>query len=105
MTGVQTCALPIFAKRAIPTAFQENASPNKWASCFFAEVTNYIVSRDTSGFVGENYRNKNVSDLIAFKKNINEKVIQIVGSVDIKINSHSSWNSFVDSTIQKLKAK
>jgi hypothetical protein len=92
-----------FAKRAIPMAFQSSSPSNQWINSFFSEVTNYIVSRDTSGFVGDNYRNKNVSELIIFKKNINSRVNQILGNDDKGINSYSSWNSYVDSSINKLK--
>lgn len=92
-----------FAKRAIPMAFQSSSPTNQWINSFFSEVTNYIVSRDTSGFVGENYRNKNVNELITFKKNISSRVNQILGSDEKGINSHSSWNSYVNSTIEKLK--
>ena len=94
-----------FAKRAIPLAFQSSNPSNQWINSFFSEITSYIVSRDTSGFVGESYRNKNVSELINFKKAIISRVYQIIGSDDININSFSSWGSFVDSSVQKLKTK
>ena len=92
-----------FAKRAIPMAFQSSNPSNQWINSFFGEVTNYIVSRDTSGFVGDKYRNKNVSELINFKKSINSRINQILGGDDRKVNSYSSWNSFVDSSVKKLK--
>lgn len=94
-----------FAKRAIPLAFQSKNPSSQWINSFFSEVTNYFVSRDTSGFVGDKYRNKNVNELIAFKKNIHSRVNQILGSGDKKIDSRSSWNYYVDSSIQKLKTK
>jgi hypothetical protein len=92
-----------FAKRAIPLAFQSTNPSGHWINNFFSEVTNYIVSRDTSGFVGDKYRNKNVNELINFKKSINSRVNQILGNEGSSINSHSSWNLFVDSSINKLK--
>ena len=92
-----------FAKRVIPLAFQSNNPSSQWINSFFSEVTNYFVSRDTSGFVGDKYRNKNVNELIAFKKNINSRVNQILGNDKKNINSYSSWKSYIDSSIQKLK--
>lgn len=92
-----------FAKRAIPSAFLSNDPSSQWINSFFTEVTNYIVSRDTSGFVGDKYRNKNVNELLNFKKSINARVNQILRSNDTKIDSHSSWSSFVDTSVNKLK--
>ena len=93
-----------FAKRVIPIAFQSQQPSEKWINSFFSEVTNYFVSRDTSGFVGEKYRNKSVNDMIEFKRNINLKVNQLISSESRQIESQADWNSFVDRTITKLKS-
>lgn len=93
-----------FAKRVIPLAFQSKLPQEQWKSSFFSELTNYVVSRDTSGFVGDKFRNKSVSDLIEFKRNINQKVAAIVSSEKMKISSQHDWNSFVDKSISKLKS-
>lgn len=93
-----------FAKRAIPAAFQSNQPANNWASRFFAEVTNYIISRDTSGFVGDKCRSKTVSELVRFKKNILEKVTTVVSSEIKTIKNRNEWNAFVDKSINKLKS-
>lgn len=93
-----------FAKRVIPTAFQSDTPSEQWKSSFFTELTNYVVSRDASGFVGEKFRNKSVTDLIAFKKSITKKVNEIVGAGKTKIKNQSDWNAFVDSSITKLKS-
>ncbi len=93
-----------FAKRVIPTAFQAEKPSQQWKNSFFTELTNYVVSRDASGFVGKNFRNKSVTELIAFKKTIGKKVNDIVGADKTKIKSKSDWNAFVDSSITKLKS-
>lgn len=62
------------------------------------------MSRDASGFVGENYRNKSVKDLIDFKKTVSDKVNQIIMSEKKNFKSQSDWNSFVDKSISKLKS-
>ena len=92
------------AKRVIPTAFQSEKPSQQWKNSFFTELTNYVVSRDASGFVGKNFRNKSVTDLIAFKKSISKKVNDIVGADQTKIKNKSDWNAFVDSSITKLKS-
>ncbi len=91
-------------KRAIPAAFQSNQPTNSRALKFFAEVTNYIISRDTSGFVGDKYRNKTVSELVNFKKNISDKVSSEVSKEVKAIKNINDWSSFVDKSIDKLKS-
>lgn len=93
-----------FAKRVIPTAFQSNNPSEQWANSFFKEITNYVISRDASGFVGEGYRNKSVKELIEFKKSVSNQVSQIVSSEKKEFKSQEDWNSFVDKSISKLKS-
>lgn len=93
-----------FAKRAIPAAFQSQQPADAWAARLFSEVTNYVMSRDTSGFVGGNNRNKTVSEMIDFKKNIAAKVSEIVGSQTGSIKSQKDWSSFVNDSINRLKS-
>lgn len=93
-----------FAKRVIPSAFQSQNPSEQWTNNFFKEVTNYIISRDASGFVGERYRNKSVSELIEFKKSISNKVEQVIKSEKKEFKSKNDWNSFVDNSISKLKS-
>lgn len=40
------------------------------------------MSRDASGFVGGNNRNKTVSEMISFQKSISSKVSEIVGALE-----------------------
>lgn len=94
-----------FAKRAIPSAFQNENPTVGWINRFFSEVTNYIVSRDTSGFVGENYRNKTVKDLEGFKQRLNTSLNQMLGSEKTNIISSKEWDKFIDKTVSKLKNK
>jgi hypothetical protein len=94
-----------FAKRAIPISFQNKYPADTWPNRFFTEITNYLVSRDSSGFVGANYRNKSVNEMIDFKKTISSKVGQLINSEKKNIVSQASWNSFVDRVIKKLKTE
>jgi hypothetical protein len=93
-----------FAKRVIPSAFQSSNPSEQWTNNFFKEVTNYVMSRDASGFVGESYRNKSVKELIEFKKSISNKVEQVIKSEKKNFKSQNDWNSFVDNSISKLKS-
>lgn len=94
-----------FARRAIPISFQNENPAGIWPNKFFTEVTNYLVSRDTCGFVGENYRNKSVNEMIEFKKSLSSKVGQLLSSEKSSIVSQTSWNSFVDRVVKKLKTE
>lgn len=93
-----------FAKRVIPSAFLSSNPPEQWTNNFFKEVTNYVMSRDASGFVGESYRNKSVKELIEFKKAISNNVEQTIRSERKDFKSQADWNSFVDNSISKLKS-
>jgi hypothetical protein len=93
-----------FAKRAIPAAYQSERPAEAWASRFFSEVTNYMMSRDLSGFVGGGNRNKTVTEMINFKKNITNKVSEIVGSGSRNIKNNNDWKSFVSESIDQLKS-
>lgn len=94
-----------FAKRSIPFAFQGTNPAKDWVNKFFSEVTNYVVSRDTSGFVGENYRNKTVKDLDGFKKRLSDNLNQILQSQQSDIKSQKDWSAFIDNTVAKIKSR
>ena len=100
----QNSIIAEFAKRVIPSAFESKNPSDQWTNIFFKEVTNYVMSRDASGFVGENYRNKSVKELIEFKKSISSKVEQVIKSEKKDFKSQSDWNSFVEKSISKLKS-
>lgn len=92
-----------FAKRAIPVAYQSPNAIRNWTGQLFAEVTNYVVSRDTSGFVGAKYRNKSVQELINFKRTISKTVSALIVKEKRSIKTLKDWKSFVDKSITKLK--
>lgn len=93
-----------FAKRAIPMAYQSNNPAQNWTAKFFSELTNYVISRDASGFVGGNNRNKTVQEMINFKKNITAKVSGIVKTESRSIQNSQEWKSFVSESIDRLKS-
>jgi len=92
-----------FAKRSIPTAFQSSNPGESWAVSLFSEITNYVMSRDVSGFVGDKYRNKTIRDLVSFKKDMANRVANIISAETKRFRSQQEWNSFVDKSIDLLK--
>lgn len=94
-----------FSKRALAISFISGDPVANWKSSLFSQVTDYVISRDISGFVGDKYRNKTIGDVIKFKDAITENVDAIVRTDHEEINSKREWNSFVDRTIKKLKTR
>ena len=92
-----------FAKRTIPNSFESVNPAHTWTCNFFSEITRYFISRDTSGFVGDNCRNRNINELTNFKNELSSKVNNIIKSSDVKIKSHTDWISFISKSIDTLK--
>jgi len=92
-----------FAKRIIPLSFQYENPAQNWKNLFFSEITNYVVSRDASGFISKDNRNRTVTDMIAFKKNISNHVKSSLEINRVLPKSYSEWKNFVENTIDNLK--
>ena len=92
-----------FAKRVIPKSFQSKNPTHDWPRNFFSEVTAYFVSRDLSGFVGSDYRNKSVKELTQFKRRLEDRVREVVGPQNKPFESQKEWIKFIDNTVSKLK--
>ena len=90
-------------KRVIPLSFQSNQPSKEWRSLFFSEITKYFVSRDASGFVGKDFRNKSVTELIDFKKRISDNVKSVASSFEIEPKTLKDWKLYIEKTISKLK--
>lgn len=91
------------AKRALAKSYSTSQPIKHWKSFFVSEVTSYFVSRDASGFIGPNYRNKNIRDLIAFKKDIDDRVVNIVSKQKSDINNLAEWKQEIQDVVTKLK--
>jgi hypothetical protein len=94
-----------FAKRAVPAAFKSKAPAQEWRAVFFAEITNYLVSRDASGYVGSQFRNKTISDLVDFKQNVSKQVGEVVRSVRMDPKNSAEWRSFVQEAITNIRGE
>ncbi len=90
------------AKRAIVEAFRAEDPGRAWLSSLFAHVTDYFVSRDLSGFVGHQFRNRSISDAVGFKSSIRSHVKSTVSDIPSRIETHSSWRDFVKTVVQVL---
>jgi hypothetical protein len=104
LSSKQNSIVAEFAKRGIPASFMSTSPSNQWKKNLFSEITNYVISRDASGFVGDKFRNKSIDELMEFKKTISERINNIISTGKEKISNLKQWNSFVDSSILKLKS-
>jgi hypothetical protein len=93
------------ARRSIPIAFQTSDKLSGWRSAFFWQVSDYLVSRDISGYVGKEYRNKTVGELSAFKQQIREGVKQTVTSIKDDPKSHKEWTAYSKTVLSKLSGR
>lgn len=70
----------------------------------FTEASNYLISRDISGFVGDNFRNKNISDLVEFKEQAKASTINAARRT-IESSSVTTWSDYVKSVVEILRGK
>ena len=102
LASKQNSIIAEFAKRAIPVAYKTKEQAREWRSVFFSEITNYLVSRDISGYVGTKFRNKTVGEMVEFKEAIKKAVIDITKRVKTDPVSLSQWKKYVHDTINEI---
>lgn len=90
------------AKRAAVPAFGQRDHTQGWRENFFSQVTDYLVSRDLSGYVGRDYRNQTVTQLVDFKAGLINRVRETVRTVQIDPQTTASWQSYVTQVMQRL---
>jgi hypothetical protein len=98
------------AKRALVQGFLIRDDARRgFAEALFSEATNYLVSRDLAGYVGEHFRNRRVSDAIEFKESIRSHVRQEVSMLIEEeglpqIGDLEGWEGFIDAAVTRLSS-
>ena len=92
-----------YAKRATLAALQGPRPGEQWPKLFFKEITNYLVSRDASGYVGPASRSKTVGDLIQLKRSVGQTIEKRVGDLHLSARSANDWPSVVGVALQALR--
>lgn len=92
-----------YAKRATLIASQGPQAAEQWPRLFFKELTNYLVSRDASGYIGPASRSKGVGDLIALKRSVGKTVEEKLGSVRMAAKNESDWSGVVTVALKALR--
>lgn len=90
------------ARRAAIQAFHSDKPHEAWRAALFSQVTDYLVSRDVSGYVGDRFRNRTIPDIIEFKATLLNQVREIVSGIRDDPGSPESWSRFVQSAVSAL---
>jgi hypothetical protein len=89
------------ARRA---AIQAVLTKSSFAEHFFSEASNYLVSRDVSGFVGKGARNENVRELSEFKREVTSKTAELVRSAN-SMRGDMEWKQFAKTVLSRLQVR
>jgi hypothetical protein len=92
-----------YARRATLVASQSPRSAEEWPKLFFKEVTNYLVSRDASGYISPTSRSKTVGDLIRLKRSIGSAVEKRIGDIRLSARNENEWRGAVSTALQALR--
>ena len=93
-----------FAKRAVLVKAAGGYREESFTTVLFRQITDYLVSRDISGYLGAQYRCKTVEDLRAFKANIADAVAAKVQAVErTQQLTRRDWNDTYPVLLQQLR--
>jgi len=92
-----------YAKRATLVASQGTRPGEQWPKLFFKEITNYLISRDASGYVGPTSRSKTVGDLIQLKRSLGQEIQKRVGDLHLSARSANDWPRAVGAALEALR--
>lgn len=92
------------ARRALVRALSREDRDQAFVEFLFIEAANYLVSRDASTQVSPTNRNRNVSDVIAYKRQVADRVRDLVRSYPLPPHEElaNGWPDHVRGVIQAL---
>jgi hypothetical protein len=94
------------ARRAALQSLSTENRNQAFSERLFAEASNYLVSRDLSGFIGSEFRNKMVSDSLRFKQSVADAAVQSVNSVTASQGTtETQWREYIAAVIQQFKER
>ena len=94
------------ARRAVARSFSGGGSSAvAFAKAVFADAGDYLASRDLSGFVGISEKIPKVSDLVALKASLRERIAEVVEDVDLpeETNVVEGWSDYAGRVVDALK--
>jgi len=90
------------AKRAVVKSFSHEDKASGFARELLVEASNYLVARDLSGAISPNSRNTTVSQAIAFKERISQRVSAAVHDAGSPSSESAAWTDFLHRAIERL---
>lgn len=90
------------ARRAAMRAVARGLDLNHAAAEFFAEVTDYFVSRDLPSFVGSSGRVRDVAESESLRKSLRE-LARSASLVRDPISGAKDWRRFVAGAVERLR--
>lgn len=93
LAAIKAAQFPVEARQSV---FREK---------LFAESSNYFVARDISGFVGQSFRNKTVSEMVEFKQKAMESTTASVRKSSEQMKTTESWSEYVTGVVDELRGK
>lgn len=92
------------AQRAVIQSFSYDDRAQGFVQALFVGVSDYLVSRDVSGYVGATDRTSTAASLIRFKAAIRERVVEVVQQVGRPPapTANSEWPSFIAAAVARL---
>jgi hypothetical protein len=94
------------ARRAAARSFSGvGSSAAAFAKAVFADAGDYLTSRDLPGFVGISEKIPKVSDLIALKASIRERIAEVVEDIELpeEANVVEGWSDYAGRVVDTLK--
>jgi hypothetical protein len=94
------------ARRAAARSFSEGGSSAvAFAKAVFADAGDYLASRDLPGFVGISEKIPKVSDLMALKASIRERIAEVVEDVELPEDANivEGWSDYAGRVVDTLK--
>ena len=93
------------AQRAARSFSDAGSSAGAFAKAVFSEAGDYLASRDLPGFVGLSEKIPKVSDLIALKESIRERIADVVEEVELPEQAYAAegWSNYAARVVSTLK--
>lgn len=96
-------AAEIGKRAAVLSARHEDRLP-AFITYLFEQMTDYLVSRDLPGYIGERWRNKTVADAIRFKDQLRQQTAVTVRELNISETpvQAGAWRDLVGLLVERL---
>lgn len=102
----QSSFAAVIAQRAAVQSVSAADRDQAYSERVFAEASNYLLSRDLPGYVGDIGRNKNVGDSYQFKRAVLEAATNVVRQVGTpSSNTPEAWHEHTTAVVDALKRR